>query len=184
MLDLTESIAPRSDQMNSDDLVSGPRTFTIAEVRQGNSAEQPFDFVLAEFPQGRPFKPSKTVRRILVMLWGKDASAYVGRRFTLYRDPNVRFGGQQVGGIRISHMSHIDKSQKLSLTETRGKKAIHIIEPLPDSAPTSPPVDEGTVARLAELRAEWKDADADRKKAIEAEVAELSAAQDAASEGS
>lgn len=173
MLDLTDSIAPRSDQMNSDDLMSGPRTFTIAEVRQGNSAEQPFDFILAEFPKGRPFKPSKTVRRILVMLWGKDASAYVGRRFTLYRDPNVRFGGQQVGGIRVSHMSHIDKAQKLALTETRGKKATHAIEPLPDDAPTSPQLDEETVARLADLRAEWKDADDTRKAEIEAQVKEL-----------
>jgi hypothetical protein len=62
--DLTESIVPKSDQLNAEDLLTGPRTFTITEVRKG-SLEQPVDIHLAEFP-GRPFRPSKTVRRILV----------------------------------------------------------------------------------------------------------------------
>jgi hypothetical protein len=35
-------------------------------------------------------------------------------------------------------------------------------------------VNEEAVARLADLRAEWKTADADRRKVIEAEVAKLS----------
>jgi hypothetical protein len=83
--DLTESIAPKSDQLNAEDLLTGPRTFTVAEVKRG-SAEQPVDIHLVEFP-GRPFKPSKTVRRILVSAWGADASTYAGRRMTLYRDP-------------------------------------------------------------------------------------------------
>src|SRR6059058_2971210 len=105
MLDMTESIAPKSDQLNAEDLLSGPRTVTITDARQG-SEDQPWEFVTAEFGPGRPFKPSKTVRRILVVGWGRDASAYIGRRMTLYRDPDVRFGGQDVGGIRVSHMSH------------------------------------------------------------------------------
>ena len=46
-MDLTESIAPRSDQVNADDLVGGPITYTIREVIQGK-AEQPFDFLLVE----------------------------------------------------------------------------------------------------------------------------------------
>src|SRR5690606_23503087 len=55
LMDMTESIAPKSDQMNADDLISGPRTFTIAEVGKG-SPDQPVNVVLAEFPKGRPFK--------------------------------------------------------------------------------------------------------------------------------
>jgi hypothetical protein len=68
-MDMTDTIVPKSDQLNAEDLLTGPRTFTITEVRKG-SAEQPVDIHLAEFP-GRPFKPSKTVRRILVSAWGK-----------------------------------------------------------------------------------------------------------------
>ncbi|RDI13487.1 hypothetical protein DEU38_13462 [Rhodococcus sp. AG1013] len=128
-MDLTESIAPRSDQLNAEDLLSGPRTVTVEKVTKG-SAEQPVNVHLVEFP-GRPFRPSKTVRRILVAAWGAEASAYVGRRMSLYRDPAVRFGGQDVGGIRVSHLSHIDKRLTLALTVTRGKRAPYIVEPMP-----------------------------------------------------
>lgn len=148
MLDLTESIAPKSDQMNADDLMSGPRTFTIAEVRKSASLEQPVDVYLAEFPEGRPFKPSKSMRRVMVAAWGVDASTYTGRRMTLYRDPAVRFGGQDVGGIRISHLSHITKPMTLALTVTRGKRAPYVVQPLPDTAPTSPAVSPELLAEL------------------------------------
>lgn len=137
-MDITETTAPRSDQQNFDDYVSGPKTVQISEVTAG-SAEQPVDIHLVEFP-GRPFKPSKTVRRILVAAWGPEASNYVGRRMTLYGDPTIKFGGATVGGIRVSHLSHIDKPLTISLTETRGKRKPHRIEPLPD-APTKPAAD-------------------------------------------
>jgi hypothetical protein len=129
--DLTESIAPKSDQLNAEDLLTGPRTFTVAEVKKG-SAEQPVDIHLVEFP-GRPFRPSKTVRRILVNAWGPDAAAYVGRRMTLYRDPSVKFGGMDVGGIRVSHLSHIDKPLSVALTVSRGKRAPYKVLPLTDA---------------------------------------------------
>lgn len=132
-MDLTDSIAPRSDQMNAEDLLTGPRTFTVTEVRKGSSAEQPVSIYLAEFPSDRPFKPSKTVRRLIVSAWGKETDVYPGRRLTLYRDPDVTFGKDKVGGIRVSHMSHIDKRITLALTTTRGKRAPFIVEPLPDT---------------------------------------------------
>src|SRR5699024_6986628 len=93
-MDLTESIAPKSDQINAEDLLSGPRTFTIEKVTAG-SAEQPVNVHLREFP-GRPYRPSKSMRRVMVAAWGSDASAYTGRRITLYRDPEVTFGKDKV----------------------------------------------------------------------------------------
>lgn len=171
-MDLSDTIIPKSDQLNADDLMSGPRTFTITDVQRGSS-EQPVNIYLAEFPKGRPWRPSKSMLRILVMVWGKESSAYIGRRLTLYREPTITFGKDLVGGVRISHMSHLDKKQTVWLTKTRGKREPFTVEPLPDNTPTSPPVDEGTVARVAELRAEWKTADTERKKSIEAEVAAL-----------
>jgi hypothetical protein len=48
----------------------------------------------------------------------------------LYGDPDVKFGGQKVGGIRISHLSHIDAPVEVSLTVTRGKRAPFIVQPL------------------------------------------------------
>jgi len=138
-VDLTDTIVPKSDQLNADDLLSGPRTFTVTEVRLTGSEDQPVDVHLAEFP-GRPFKPSKTVRRVLILAWGKEGDAYVGRRMTLYREETVKFGGQAVGGIRVSHLSHISKPLKFALTETRGKKATHEVRPLASEPATILPV--------------------------------------------
>lgn len=133
-LDISKTVAPRSDQLNAEDLLSGPRTFTISEVHEMASAEQPVSIYLEE--SDRPFKPSKTVRRILMTAWGTDTDAYIGRRITLYCDPTVKFGGMEVGGIRVSHMSHIEQRFTVALTVTRGKKAPYVIDPLTD-APTS-----------------------------------------------
>jgi hypothetical protein len=127
-MDITETIAPRSDQINAEDLLTGPRTFTVEKVTAG-TPEQPVEIHLAGLT-GRPFKPSKTVRRLLVAAWGPEANAYTGRRMTLYRDPAVRFGGSEVGGIRVSHLSDIDKRIQVALTVTRGKRQPFIIEPL------------------------------------------------------
>jgi hypothetical protein len=171
-MNLSQAVIAKSDQLNADDLVSGPRTFTVSEVRRGD-AEQPVAIELAEFP-GRPFKPSKTVLRILAHAWGEETDNWPeGARFTLYRDAKVKWAGQEIGGIRVSHMSHIPGRIKIALAESKGKKSLHVVEPLPDVAP-APKVDDETAARIAELRGEWQGADPERRKAIETEVALLS----------
>src|SRR4051812_13383835 len=108
MTDLAKTIAPRSDQMNADDMLAGPRTITITDVRGSDSPEQPVS-VHFEGDDGKPYKPCKSMRRVMVHCWGPDGNTYAGRRLTLYCDQNVQFGGIKVGGIRISHMSHIDR---------------------------------------------------------------------------
>lgn len=133
-MDITETLAPKSDQLNADDLIGRSCTVTITGVTRGD-ADQPVNVTTAEFGDGRPFKPCKSMRRVMVAAWGADASAYVGHRMTLYRDDKVRFGGQDVGGIRISHMSHIQKRITVALTVTRGKRAPFAVEPLPDNPP-------------------------------------------------
>lgn len=143
--DMAASIVPRSDQINADDILCGPITVTITDVTRG-TAEQPVNVDLAEFP-GRAYRPSKTVRRILVAAWGPDASTYAGRRMTLYRDPDVTFGREKVGGIRISHLSHIDKRLEIALTVTRGRRAMFTVEPLVDNAPA--PISDEDAADFA-----------------------------------
>lgn len=142
-MDVSETTAPRSDQQNYDDYIAGPKTVTVAEVRKG-SAEQPVEIHLVEFP-GRPYKPAKSMRRVLVQAWGSDSSVYAGRRMTLYGDPTVKFGGSEVGGIRISHLSHIPKPLTINLTVTRGKRSPFTVEPL------EPPRDESGRDWLKEL---------------------------------
>src|SRR5436190_11297519 len=168
-MDLTDTIAPTSDQLDAVDLLSGPRTFTIDAIGAGN-AEQPVNIKLVEFP--RVWRPGKSMRRVLVACWGVDGSKYVGRRVTLYCDPEVRFGGQAVGGTRISHLSHIDKPRQIPLLVTRGKSAIFTVRPLVET----------TEDRVAEYKREWKTATVERRKAIKEEVAALTSGRRPATE--
>jgi hypothetical protein len=144
-MDLTESIAPRSDQVNADDLVGGPITYTVREVRKG-AAEQPFDFMLVE--TDRAYRPSKTMRRLIVAAWGPDTKDYPGRRLTLYREPSIRFGNAVVGGIRISAMSHITKRLEEKFQTTRGRRETFTVEPLAHEEPRRPAADTSHLAPL------------------------------------
>jgi len=143
MNDMTPIIAAKSDQLNADDLVGAPRTIRISEVAVRPGTEQPVT-IRYEGDEGRPWKPCKTMCRVLVAAWGPDANKYVGRSVTLYNDPNVTWGGMKVGGIRVSHLSHIDKEMTLALTATRGKKAIAKIRPLADQ-PRQPVEDKAAI---------------------------------------
>ena len=145
-MDITDSLAANSAQQNYDEYLAGPKTVTVAEVTQG-TVEQPVNVELVEFP-GKPFKPAKSVRRVLAAAWGTDASKWTGRRLTIYGDPSVRYGGKEVGGLRVSHVSHIDKPITVALTVTRGKRAPFTVQPLPDAPPVPPiPEDVQTLAQ-------------------------------------
>lgn len=134
--DLRPTIVPKSDQLNAEQLLSGPLTIRVTEVRVSDSAEQPV-VVHYEGDEGRPYKPCKTTRKLLVHAWGENGRAWAGRWMTLYNDPTIRFGGSEVGGIRISHLSHIERGLRVSLTSTKGKKALHEVHPLQiEEAPT------------------------------------------------
>lgn len=132
-MDITDTVAPKSDQQNYDDYLTGPRTVTVSGVKI-IGGEQPVHLELVEYP-GRPYKPNKSMRRVLVAGWGDKSAAYTGRRLTLTGNPNVSYGGKKVGGIEIAAMSHLDKPLSLSLTETRGKKRSFTVQPLAAPAP-------------------------------------------------
>jgi len=160
------TIEKKTDQLNYEDFLGGvTRIVTVAGVKVGTK-EQQYDIAL-EGDQ-RVWRPAVTVLKLLVAAWGDDATAWVGHRAMLYGDPDITFGRDKVGGIRVSHLSHIAKPVTANLTETRGKRKMHTVDPLPDAPPVNP-----NAALIAELRAEWSTADDDRKVLIEAEVAAL-----------
>lgn len=135
-VDMSQFIAPKSDQLNADDLIAGPRTITITRVtgNEGN-AEQPVNVFYAE-DEKHPFRPCKSMRRVMVKIWGADAAKYPGQAMTLFRDPKVKWGGMEVGGIRISHMTGIDAPQTMALTETRAARKPYTVHPLTVEAAT------------------------------------------------
>ena len=147
-MDISESLAANSQQQNADEYLAGPKTVTVSEVKKGTS-EQPVEVHLAEFP-GKPFKPAKSVRRVLAAAWGTDASQWAGRRLTIYCDPEVRYAGKAVGGLRVSHVSHIDKLVTVALTVTRGKREPFTVHPLAEPAPTAYAPSQDFLALMAD----------------------------------
>jgi hypothetical protein len=137
-MDITSTLEAKSNQLNTDDLIAGPRTISITQVAAGN-ADQPVA-ISFDGDQGKPWYPCKSMRRVLVAAWGADASQYIGRRVTLFRDPSVTYGSIQVGGIRVSHLSELDGPLSIALTVTRQKRAPYKVQPLPaaPAAPTPP----------------------------------------------
>jgi hypothetical protein len=124
--DVTDLIQAKSDQLNADDLAGVPRVIEITDVSKGN-AESPI-MISYKGDNGRPFKPCKTVRRILAAAYGNMTGEWLGKQLKLYCDNSVVYAGQEVGGIRIAAMSDIKKRLVLKLSKTRGKKVEHIID--------------------------------------------------------
>lgn len=180
--DISDTLAPTSDQLDAVDLLSGPRTFTIEKASRGN-AEQPVQIHLAEFP--RVWRPGKSMRRVLVAAWGPDASTWTGRRLTLYCDPEVKFGGDRVGGTRISHMSDLKGGKPLSvpLLISRGKSAMFTVQPLTEPAArkaTGPTAEQIAAATDRDALKVWWKAHPALRSQIETRVAELDAADEPA----
>lgn len=132
---LRDTIVPKSDQLNADDLIGTTQTITVTEVARG-PVDQPLS-VHYQGENGRPYKPCKSMRRVLIAAWGEDGSLWAGRSMTLFCDQSVKFGGQEVGGIRISHLSHIDRDLKLKITTTRGKRSDYMVRKIPAPAQQS-----------------------------------------------
>lgn len=140
MVDISDTLLAKSDQLNADDIVSGPITLKVERVNKVSAPDQPI-VIHYEGENGRPFKPCKTVRRILGKAWGTDASQWAGRLMTVYNEPSVKWAGKPVGGIRVSHLSNINGTIEISLQETKGKKTNHKIKPLKqDTKPQGSPV--------------------------------------------
>lgn len=148
MTDLSKTIEPKSDQLNADDLIAGPKTLKITAVRVV-SGDQP---VLVEYEggEGRPYKPCKSMRRLLISAWGSNGENYVGKQITVFNDGSVRWAGTEVGGIRISHMSDIEKPLRFMLTISRGKRAPYTVEVL-QTAPLKKLTDKELKAFTNEL---------------------------------
>lgn len=130
MIDVSHTIKTKSDQLNADDLVGGDLMIQVEGVNVTNDPQQPVHIYYYGC-EGKPFKPCLTVRKILVALWGKDASQWANKWMNLYVDPTVSFGKQKnIGGIRVNAMSHIQNAATLTLAVRRGTKQEFRIQPI------------------------------------------------------
>lgn len=152
MNDMSSVIIPKSDQLNADDLIGGPMTIIVAQVEIRPGTEQPVS-IRFEGDGNRPWKPCKSMCRVMVAVWGRDSKAYVGRGITLVRDPTVKWGGVEVGGIRISHMSDMRGDMTMALTATKGSRKPYTVRALEASRSAGPDrAAEGAQALVARIK--------------------------------
>ena len=152
-------IKKNTDQLNYEDFLGGvTRVVTIAKVEKGRKEAQ-YDISIEE--DDRYWRPPATILKLLKLAYGEEGADWVGKKAMLYGDPDVKMKGVKVGGIRVSHLSHIDGPLTASLTVTRGQTAVFTVDPLPELSP------------VEALRLEWKTATPERKTEIEAQVAQL-----------
>lgn len=126
MSDMSQTTKPKTDQLNFDDFIDGPRNIKITSVTIKQDPQQPVS-VFFDGDNGKPYKPCLSMRRVMIKAWGNDSKEYVGKSMTLFGDTEVTFGKDKVGGIRISHMSHIDENIKMALTASKNRRATYNI---------------------------------------------------------
>ena len=136
MNDMSATIVAKSDQINAGDLKGISRTVTIKEVRIKAGEDQPVSILIEG--DAKAFRPCKGVRRLLVRVWGADASKYIGQSLTLFCDPTVTWAGKEEGGIRVSHMTGLDEPIVEYMRTSRAATKPYKILPLQTQRATQP----------------------------------------------
>jgi len=101
--------------------------------------------------QGQPYPPlvaCKTVCECVEGMFGENPDGWAGKRLTLYTDPEVRFGTDVVGGVRVAGSPDITKTVtvKIRVPRKRDPLVYHM-------KPTGAPADAPTLTSLGLTRA-------------------------------
>ena len=105
-MDISAALVAKSDQINASDLTGSPIVATIKDVRKGDAAKPVIiDLVGMD---GRPWKPSKGMLRVIAHAWGTESDKWIGRLVKLANNPEVIYAGEKVGGVEVIAMSHLD----------------------------------------------------------------------------
>lgn len=135
-MDITATLQAKSDQLNALDL-GGDMMITVTNVKIQNT-DQPV-IISFQGDNGKPWKPSLGMRRILAECWGKESNNWIGKSVVVYCDPSVKWAGKEAGGIRIRAMSDIKTSgHKTIIRESRQKTVPYFVEYLDMRRPTYP----------------------------------------------
>ena len=128
MNDMSATIVAKRDQINAADLIGTSRTVIIKEVRIQAGDDQPVSILIEG--DSKAFRPCKGVRRLLVRVWGPDASKYIGQSMTLFCDKSVTWAGKEEGGIRVSHMTGLSEKIVEFMRTSRAATKPYQIMPL------------------------------------------------------
>lgn len=158
VIDFTDTIIAKSDQLNAGDVV-GEMTITITGGTK-KEGDQPVH-IRYEGDNGKPWKPCKSMRRLLAQAWGSKVDIS-GRKITLICDPTVTWGGQEVGGIRVKALSHIKKPMSIPLRISKTKVVTYKVQaiamgdaPAPATAQTLKPDGDAAAAQGVDAYKAW-----------------------------
>jgi len=134
-MDISQALVAKSDMLNASDLTGSPVVATIKAVRRGD-ATKPVIVDLVGM-DGRPWKPSKGMLRVVAYAWGTESDAWVGRSVKLTNNPEVIYAGEKVGGVEVIAMSHLGEPFTIPVRISQKKVKQHHVDVLAE-APTEP----------------------------------------------
>lgn len=143
-MDISAALVAKSDCLNASDLTGNPIVATIKGARKGDTTKPVF--VDLEGMDGRPWKPSKGMLRVLASQWGVLTEAWVGRMVKLANNPDVIYSGVKMGGVEIVAMSHIDAAFTIPVRLNSKQVKQHHVDVLAE------PVTEPWVAQWQAIR--------------------------------
>lgn len=129
MVDISQALEAKSDQLNALDIVGAEPVIRIREVRYTSGQAQPLS-VYFDGDNGKPWKPSKGMGRILAGAWGNESDNWIGKRVQIYFESSVKYAGEEIGGIRIRALSDIDSRGLKFALRLNQKKTIPYLVPL------------------------------------------------------
>jgi hypothetical protein len=131
-MDISKALVAKSDCLNASDLTGAPIVATIASVRKGDATKPVFiDLVGMD---GRPWKPSKGMLRVIAHGWGVESDAWLGRSVKLVNNPEVIYAGEKVGGVEVIAMSNIAADFTIPVRISQKKVKQHSVSVLAEPA--------------------------------------------------
>jgi hypothetical protein len=124
-MDISQALVAKSDQINASDLTGSPIVATIKDVRKGDAAKPVI--IDLEGMDGRPWKPSKGMLRVIAHAWGTESDKWIGRLVKLANNPEVIYAGEKVGGVEVVAMSHISAAFTIPVRISQKKVKQHAV---------------------------------------------------------
>jgi hypothetical protein len=96
--DMIESKYLRKEDFDEDQICT-IKTLKLEDLGKDNAKEERWILYFREYPKGMVL--NVTSIRVLEAAYGDESDLWVGKKVTIYVDPNVSFQGRVVGGLRL-----------------------------------------------------------------------------------
>jgi hypothetical protein len=140
-MNIREFVTIKSDRLNYENFIMGAKEFTISKLAKKTDQGKARLLIYFEGHEATPYWPSLGMIKCLSSPegWGDAPFAdWIGRRMTLFGEPTVVYAGKEIGGIQISHISHIKGEYSTKITLRRGMRIDFTIEPLATKTVSTP----------------------------------------------